>query len=243
LYANDTETTMEPQKHTQMRPLIHPDYQQAIREIAARTGKNHGEIVSEAVAHYLRRPEVKAHLWHTRKGSDQVLEAQRRGHFGGVDPSTYSDEGATVDIGSANDTGEAEHLSVDTLAAYFAGTLSSGEEERTELHLADCDECADRARSVHDRDHDLKPALDSWSATSAAQDAGGEGRIMSDEKTTRHEAAIDVEVEREMERRLGEAIDSSGRSVETASDEAAAVRMSADPELIAWWSAREGGSP
>jgi hypothetical protein len=47
--------------------------------------------------------------------------------------------------------------------------------------------------------------------------------------------------DRGLERRLDEAMVNLGRSVETASDEAEAVRLSTDSELAAWWIAREEG--
>lgn len=61
-----------------------------------------------------------------------------------------------------------EHLTMDALAAYFAETLDDEQEERVDLHLADCDRCAALARRVHALSRDVEPALESWTAASHA---------------------------------------------------------------------------
>ncbi len=60
------------------------------------------------------------------------------------------------------------HLTLDALAAYFAETLDDEQEERVDLHLADCDRCAALARRVHALNLDVDPALESWTAASHA---------------------------------------------------------------------------
>ncbi len=61
-----------------------------------------------------------------------------------------------------------KHLTLDVLAEYFAETLDDEQEERVDLHLADCGRCATLARRVHAVDEALQPALAAWTATSHA---------------------------------------------------------------------------
>lgn len=42
-----------------------------------------------------------------------------------------------------------QHINVDLLIAYFAEILSAAEEESIELHLADCDECAEQSSTIY----------------------------------------------------------------------------------------------
>ncbi len=61
-----------------------------------------------------------------------------------------------------------KHLTLDVLADYFAETLDDKQEERVDLHLADCDRCAALARRVHAVDEAVQPALATWTAASHA---------------------------------------------------------------------------
>jgi predicted ATP-binding protein involved in virulence/DNA-directed RNA polymerase specialized sigma24 family protein len=72
------------------------------------------------------------------------------------------------DRASENVMSTSEHLTLDALAAYFAETLDDEQEERVDLHLADCDRCAALARRVHALSLDVEPALESWTAASHA---------------------------------------------------------------------------
>ncbi len=65
-----------------------------------------------------------------------------------------------------NDT--ATHITLDVLADYFAELLDDRQEETVELHIADCDRCAETARWVHSLP---MPSLDGWTARSHGQAA------------------------------------------------------------------------
>ncbi len=55
---------------------------------------------------------------------------------------------------------ESEHISPEQLADYFSGELSEDEEATLEEHLAECAECAERARNVYG----LSLVVDQWTA-------------------------------------------------------------------------------
>lgn len=60
------------------------------------------------------------------------------------------------------------HITLDVLADYFAEVLDDAGQEAVELHIADCDRCADSAQWIHSLP---RVNLESWTARNHAQAA------------------------------------------------------------------------
>ncbi len=60
------------------------------------------------------------------------------------------------------------HLTLDVLADYFAEVLDDPRQEAVELHIADCDRCAESAQWIHSLP---RPDLESWNVRAHAEAA------------------------------------------------------------------------